>query len=87
MPIFLVRVEASVYDNDQNFIVVADSSEEAIRIVEAEEEIITKDARIIAVEALNAWKTKASGWKETLPNGKGIYHEYSPHAGDPELGE
>jgi hypothetical protein len=86
LKLFLVEVRASVYDNDQNFIVVADNEEEAKKIVSDEEQLITEDAEKINVEILAARKTKASKWKEALANGKGIIHEYNPHAGDLDLG-
>jgi hypothetical protein len=85
--IFLVKVQASVWDNDNNFIVIAQDEKEAKQIVCAEHETITKDAEKIYVQLLTPNRTKASNWKEFLPNGKGIIHEYDPHAENPNAGD
>lgn len=85
--LYLVEVEASVYDNDINLVVVADNSTEAINIVKEEKPNITFGAKNILASLLTPEKTIASGWKEYRPNGKGIVYAYSPHAGDQSLGE
>lgn len=67
---FLVKVEASVYDNDENFIVIADTDNEAITIIKNERSIITNDAKTITCEPLISEKTLVSKHTESYPNGK-----------------
>ena len=87
MPIFLVEVYASVYDNDCNFIVSAESSEEALKIVQEEVPYITEGAESIRAHLLTPRKSTIHSWKKPREGGKGILLDFSPHAGDPDLGE
>lgn len=87
LKIFLVELDAVVYDNDTNYIVLAKSAEEATRIIREEFDYVAKYAKTITAQELEVGKTKKSNWKEVRPDGAGVLHEYSPHAGDPELGD
>lgn len=74
MPIFLVEVNASVYDNDINYLVRACNEEECRKAVELH---LKLHARALIGSELEITK---------LPDRLGIIYNYCPHAGDPNLG-
>jgi hypothetical protein len=76
VPIFLVECEATIYDNDLNLIIEAKDATQA---------------KVIAQQRLRPEFVKEYHIRNLTENPdsypKGVFHEYSPHAGDPELGE
>jgi len=72
MPTFLVECDATVYDNDLNLIIEAETEEQAQKIAE----------KRLKREHVKKYRiTNLSKRDKSRP-----LHEYSPHAGDPNLG-